>query len=124
MIEVAQAAWQRGETVYVSIKNDANGFAQIAAINKVVPTQERNYIKAKIRSVWGSNPTKVSIQYPFERFYMEESKAPKAETLFRRNRQNANLIVYGNVFIKDGSAALEDVIVNNTSLKNWVIETE
>lgn len=118
--ETGDRQWFRGEPVYVVIQNDVNGFAEIARLEKVAPVNEKNYVKAEILRVWGENPSQITIKYPFERFYMEESKAPKAETMFRDLWRDSTITVYGLVVIKDGRAALEDVLVDGVSIREAV----
>ncbi|MEM1123086.1 MAG: GDYXXLXY domain-containing protein [Bacteroidota bacterium] len=113
-------SWVSGEPVFVQIEEDAKGFAKVKSLEKVTPTNDANYVKATIRGVYGGNPTMVNLQYPFERFYMEESKAPKAEALFRDLWRDSTTQVYGLVIIKDGRAALEDVLVDEISIREAV----
>lgn len=113
--------WTRGEQVYVKIQEDQNGFATIASLEKIAPKGEKNYVKAEIRQVWGENPVNVRVHYPFERFYMEESKAPKAEAMFRDLWRDSTTTVYGLVVINEGRAALEDVLVDGVSIKEAVL---
>jgi len=116
--------WFPGEPVFVSIRADASGFAEIAQIGKVAPIDEKDYVKAEIASVWGNDPVTVRIKYPFERFYMEETKAPKAEAMFRDLWQDSTISVYGLVVVNEGKAALEDVLVDGVSIREAVLESE
>ncbi len=114
--------WIRGEPVFVRIQNDAAGFAEIAGLEKIAPIDDNHYVKATINRVWGKNPVKVSIRYPFERFYMEETKAPKAEAMFRDLWRDSSTTVYGLVVVHRGEAALEDVLVDGVSISDAVLE--
>jgi len=116
--------WFQGEPVYVLIQNDADGFAEIADIEKVPPVGDVHFIKAEIGTVWGQNPARIQIKYPFERFYMEESKAPKAEAMFRDLWRDSSATVYGLVIVNEGKAALEDVLVDGISIKDAVLDNE
>jgi len=116
--------WVNGEPVFVKIQNDSDGFAMIAGLEKIEPVDENNYVKAEISRVWGKNPTQVRIRYPFERFYMEEHKAPKAEAMFRDLWRDSTTNVYGLVMIHEGRAALEDVLVDGVSIRDAVEDSE
>lgn len=116
--------WFQGAPVYVLIQNDSDGFAEIASIEKVAPTGDVHFIKAEIGYVWGQNPTQVRIKYPFERFYMEENKAPKAEVMFREVWRDSSATIYGLVVVKEGQAALADVLVDGVSIKDAVLDNE
>ena len=110
--------------IFVKIKEDSAGFAMIEGLEKYEPMDTDDFVKAKVRFVRGKNPTVVTIEYPFVRFYMEESKAPKAENLLRSIRRDSIQDVYGLVAIYQGTSALEDVMVDGVSLKTVVEEVE
>ncbi|MDO5989587.1 GDYXXLXY domain-containing protein [Flavivirga amylovorans] len=113
--------WERNEAIYVYLTKDSLGFAKIAAINKEVLLNNGNdYIKAKAR--WYSKYSKeLSIELPFNRYYMEETKAYNAEVAVR-NRQRDSLPnnTYALVYVKDGEAVLDDVIIDDMSIKDYV----
>jgi len=113
--------WYMGEPVFVRIQEDNEGFAAIASIEKVAPIGEKHFVKAEIERVWRDDPVQVRIKYPFERFYMEESKAPKAEAMFRNLWRDSTTTVYGLVVINEGKAALEDVLVDGISIRDAVL---
>lgn len=116
--------WFKGEPVFVRIQENAAGFAEIASLEKIAPIDEQDYVKAEIAYVWGDDPVRVRINYPFERFYMEESKAPKAEAMFRDLWRDSTTNVYGLVVINEGKAALEDVLVDGVSIRDAVTDGE
>lgn len=105
--------WERKQTIYVYIKEDSLGFAELVKVSKVPLAIENDYVIAKVN--WYDNYAKeVNFQLPFNRFYMEESKAKPAELAFR-NAQRDSLPnnVYALVFIKEGDAVLKDVFIND-----------
>jgi len=114
--------WFRGEPVFVRIATDAQGFAKVHALEKMAPVDDDDYVQAEIDRIWGENPTRIRIKFPFERFYMEETKAPKAEALFRDMRADTSIVIYSLVVINQGKSALEDVLVNGVSIKDAVEE--
>src|SRR5688572_2572190 len=75
--------WARGETVFVLLTTDNNGFAKIRSVSKAKPSDTRDFLKAKVDHVIYDG-SKLFIEYPFERFYMEESKAYDAELTYNR----------------------------------------
>lgn len=70
--------WTVGETIYVSLTTDSNGYAKIDFLSKEMPSGQPDVMKAKVRYVTDDQPRKLIIDYPFDRFYMEESKAKEA----------------------------------------------
>ncbi|TGV01361.1 GDYXXLXY domain-containing protein [Flavivirga rizhaonensis] len=113
--------WQRNEVIYVYLVEDSLGFAKIDTINRALISNNSNdYIKAKVR--WYSNySNELSIELPFNRYYMEETKAYDAEVAVR-NRQRDSLPnnTHALVYIKDGETVLNDVIIDNISIKDYV----
>jgi uncharacterized membrane-anchored protein len=110
------------EDIYVIVSTDYKGYAQIADITTQKPDQG-DYIKATMRHFYTSNTdglvtTKVYIKYPFNRYYMEETKAEKAENLYFKMLGDSTKTTYAVVWVKDGVAVLEDVMINGQSLKN------
>jgi uncharacterized membrane-anchored protein len=106
--------WENAEYVYVSIIDSA-GFAKISTVSMYEP-EGADYIKARITYVSDYEPYTLQIQYPFERFYLEESKASEAERLYWDNRTDSTQVIYAVVSIKDGTAALKDVMLNDRSI--------
>ena len=61
---------------------------------------------------WG----KTRLVYPFERFYLEEHKAPRAEKRYRLATRNSLQTTYAIVRIKNGTTVLEDVLIDGHSI--------
>ena len=109
--------WTRGEAVFVLLETDNNGFAKIRSASKAKPLDTRDFLKAKVNYVDGS---KLSIEYPFDRFYMEESKAYDAELTYRRALPDTSQVAYALVNIKNGESVLKDVMINGISIREIV----
>jgi len=116
--------WVPGSTVYVVIENNQEGYAKIAGLEKEEPTEEPHYIRAEIKHIWGQDPVKVIIKYPFERYYMQEHMAPLAEELFRSlNRSNSDKdTIYSLVWVNKGKTALEKVLVNGVPIQDAILQ--
>lgn len=108
--------WQRGEPVYVILSKDPEGFAKIQALSKIRPEHDREYLKTTVEYFYSNDTGVVRIHYPFNRFYMEESKAYSAELLYRDSQADENRTAYALVSIMDGEAVLKDVMINGVSL--------
>lgn len=114
--------WQREETIFVHIENDDDGFVKVIGVSKEPPSDGTNYVKAIVdyfSNIKNQYPT-VHIHYPFDRFYMEESKAYEAELTYQKAQRDSTQIAYGLVYIKDGNAVLENVILNGIPIKEVV----
>ena len=107
--------WARGETVFVLLTTDNNGFAKIRSVSKAKPSDTRDFLKAKVDHVIYDG-SKLFIEYPFERFYMEESKAYDAELTYNRTLPDTSQVAYALVNIKNGESVLKDVMINGISI--------
>ncbi|MEM8938233.1 MAG: GDYXXLXY domain-containing protein [Bacteroidota bacterium] len=114
--------WKRGRAVYVSIEKDSMGFAVIKSISKKEPQQARDFIKAEVGFINSYQADKVTmnVRYPFERFYMEESKAYDAEITYRETRRDTTKTAYALVNIKEGDAVLKDVLIDGVPIAELV----
>jgi len=110
--------WTRNEKVYVIIANNDNGFATIKNVVKEKPSSEIHFITSSVKSVNSYGETKnITIEYPFERFYMEEFKAKPAEDAYRDSFEKENTTAYALVYVKNGEAVLENVFINNVPIQ-------
>ena len=114
--------WDRKQDVYVYIKKDSLGFAELYQISKEPLDIENDYVIAEVN--WYNKTTnKLTFNLPFNRFYMEETKAKPAEDSYRKaQRDSLPNNIYGLVYIKDGEAVLKDVIINEMSIAKYVEE--
>lgn len=117
--------WQRKDNVYVYLIVDSLGFAKIDAVSRIVLANNPNdYVEAKVQ--WYSKSSSdLTFEFPFKHYYMEETKAYDAEVAVR-NRQLDSLPnnTYALVYIKDGEAVLDDVIIDEVSIKYYVEKSD
>ncbi len=110
------------EAVYLILETGSDGFAKPVDWSREKPT-DGNYLKTRyagIRSDWNRDTRKRTHQglrfaYPFNRFYMDETKAPRAEKLAREATRSTNC--WANVRILNGNAVIEDVFAEGKSLR-------
>ncbi len=113
-------SWKSGDVVYVHLGKDSAGFAKIKDLTRQPPADDNvDYVKAKILYAYYD---KVTIEYSFNHFYMEESKAADAETTYRVARLDTAQHVYALVNVRKGEAALKDVMINDESIVDIVAE--
>ena len=112
--------WEQGSTIYVDLTSDSAGFAKILGISKTEPTGRENYVKANVSYSIEDTMTMVFIQYPFDRFYMEESKAPEAEIAYNESVLDTNQVTYALVLVKKGEAVIKDVLIDDVSVVDIV----
>ncbi len=112
-------AWERESKLYVLLAKDADGFATIKRVSAQQPDANLDYVEAKVDYVTNIAENKkqtLHINYPFNRFYMEESKAEMAEGAYNESLADSNNITYALVYVKKGKSVLTDVLINDTSV--------
>ncbi|MCY1635645.1 GDYXXLXY domain-containing protein [Marinifilum sp. D737] len=119
--------WAKGQDVFVVITENKEGFASPLRALLKEPTNEKHYLTAKIQNVKTNKDQfnhiidkEITIQYPFNRYYMEETKAKAAEDLYRKSTTDSKTSTYALVNLKNGKATLKDVMINDTSIKDAV----
>ncbi len=109
-----------GDEIFVVLKQE-NGYAVIAQVSVNEPKGNLDFVKASVDYVENyDNNRRIHINYTFNKFFMEESKAPKAEVLYNDASQKSRENCYALVYTKDGSAVVSDVLVNDTSISKLV----
>lgn len=111
--------WKIGDRIYLELDRDSLGYARVKKPWKEAPSGSSDYVAAKVASLW-SESNELTVEFPFERFYMEESKAYKAEQIYREAQIDSNQVAYALVMVKAGEAALKDVFINGRSVKDIV----
>lgn len=109
--------WHYGEKVFVALEKNEEGFAVINNVTKELPEEETDYVQATIGYV-NNQEKNLFIDFPFNRFYMEEYKAPEAERVYREVAADSARVAYAVVKIKDGEAVIADVMIDGKSLKD------
>ena len=108
--------WRSSESVFATLTTDKNGFAKISSISKMKPKNSESYIKTKISL--GYMNSKIIIDFPFNRYYMNEDIAQKAEKIYQEFSIKKKNETYALVAVKNGEAVLIDVRINEVSIKD------
>ena len=105
------------DNIYLILSTDHRGFASIKDLSLREPKGNNGYIKA---TVYYASKEKDSItvhfRYPFDEFYMEEYKAPKAENIYRESTRDSLNTTYALVKIRNGDGVIENVFINDTPI--------
>ena len=106
-------------TAYIMISNDKNGFAYFSSVSFEKPatniyfeTEDWWYGGAVTSGLRQAEHT-IRITPPFNRFYMDEEKAPETERAARADSSNC----WVKVRILNGKAAIENVYIKGTPVK-------
>lgn len=117
--DTADTTYVQGDMVYIVLKEDATGFATIASIEHTKPIGTPDYVQAEVTFNYGG---RIHFEYLFDRFYMEESKAPQAEAAYSEySRKGKAKPAYAIVAVRDGNAVVKDVIIDGMPVKEFVI---
>ncbi|HEX6226495.1 MAG TPA: GDYXXLXY domain-containing protein [Chryseolinea sp.] len=106
-------AFQRGQQIFVTFTTDSAGFAVADSVFYAKPDSQ-TYLQTTVDYVDNySGENKVWYKLPFDRFYLEESKASEAEQIYWEAQRDSAQVAYALVSIGRGQAVLQDVIIND-----------
>lgn len=117
--KTSDSIWKSKHDVYVYLK-DSLGFAKIDTVSHKKLDLNNDYVIAD-KYWFNQNNNMLRFNLPFDRFYMEESKAKPAENLVRRNRRDTiQNTTYALVYLKEGESVLKDVLINDESIADII----
>ena len=109
-----------GEKVYVTFSVNKEGYAIINSVSKPKPSK-KDFLETTINYISNENDsTTIFINYPFDQFYMDEYKAPRAEAIYRERSTDTLQKAYALVNLLNGDAVIKDVFINNTSIQQII----
>ena len=114
---VAKNTFLHNEDAYALIGTDAKGYAHITNLYKLAPDNVNDYVK--VRVLYTNDEGKVMISFPFEEYYMDEYKAPEAESLYRQSTTDTTSDTYALVNIYKGRGVTRDLIINGRSIHSY-----
>lgn len=113
--------WQPGEEVFITFTADSAGYATAEIISRDEPTAEP-FLRTTVNYASNYPPYEVTFNLPFDRFYLEESKASEAEQIYWQSQRDSSQVAYGLVSMGSGTAVLKDVMINDRSIVELVNE--
>ncbi len=115
-----ESAWSPGETAYVVVITDEEGYAKVERLSRAVPGDDEDYFEARVNFVTRNGSNSIALNFPFDRFYLEESKAPDAETVYRESQSDSTQVTYALVSVSNGGFVLQDVLIDGVPIKEIV----
>ncbi|WP_395735112.1 GDYXXLXY domain-containing protein [Prosthecobacter sp.] len=103
--------------VYAVLTRGADGFATISRLS-LTPPESGDYVRVKSRYVFNE---KAVIDWPFDRFYVNEKLAPEADKWFAENLRSAQGIT-AEVRLLNGRAVLEDLSLDGKPFREILKE--
>jgi uncharacterized membrane-anchored protein len=111
------------EEIFVTFETDSAGFAVPDEIFRT-PPESGHYLRTTIDYVINyRNDHRVKFDLPFDRFYLEESKAFRAEQLYREAQRDTSQVAYALVSIGQGQAVIKDVLINGKPIVSLIKES-
>ncbi|MCX5707965.1 MAG: GDYXXLXY domain-containing protein [Candidatus Omnitrophica bacterium] len=102
-----------GQTVFVLLEKDPDGFARLAKISAVAPSSAP-YLRCRVSHLYKND---VYLEVPLDKYYLQENKAPKAEELYRshnaRNKQDGFILVA----VKNGNAVIKGLYLGGKPIE-------
>lgn len=125
-----EATLRQGEKIkyrapaFVALRKDEAGFVQFGEISGTPPVQN-DYLRVEYLYPGKAGGTVARFRLPFDRFYMEETKAPRAEAAYAMHvtgRGRTVDDVYVRVRVKGGRGVIEDLYVKNKPIGDFLAE--
>ncbi len=116
--------YKEGKEVYALLAVDSAGYAAIANLYHDPPANlDFNILKTTIGYVWiKGGKQMVNLNFSFDRFYVEESKASNAEQVYWNAQRDSAQVAYAIVKIRNGQGIIKDVMINNRPILEIVRE--
>ncbi len=118
------SGFSEDQSVYAVLKEDQNGYSTIKQLYSDLPEGEEHFLKTTVRYVWNESSDRqvVQLNFPFNRFYVEESKASDAEQAYWNAQQDSTRVSYAVIRIKNGQGMLENVMIDDRPILEIVRE--
>ena len=100
-----------GDTVFVTLKANAEGFAEIDQVSTTKPIGD-DFMTAEMSGT--------SISVPFDKYWVTERDAPAAETAYGNLSRRGNQNAFATVRVFRGDAALEQLYLDNQPLGDYL----
>jgi len=109
------------DNIYLLLGIDQRGYAFVKNLSKQEPKNDKAYVKATVYYTATDNDSiSVHIRYPFDEFYMDEYKAPKAEIIYRESTRDTSNKTYALVKIWKGEGVIENVFINDIPIRELI----
>ncbi|PPD43666.1 MAG: hypothetical protein CTY15_08975 [Methylocystis sp.] len=102
-----------GAKVYAPIEVGADGFARFGEV-LLTPPEGKPYLTLRLSERFSTQ----GLPLPFDRFYLEETKAPAAEVIYRKHARDRDAWLV--VRILDGDWAIEDLFVGGKPIREAI----
>ena len=109
----------RGTKLWAVLTEDAQGFAKIDHVSRM-KISGNNVVP--VTADWSNGTDAVNVSWPFDRYYLEESAAPRAETVYRENSRRGEQKAYVTVRVHRGTAAIQELFIDGKPIRDYLRE--
>jgi hypothetical protein len=106
--------------VWVELEEGPDGFARAGTVSKTRPARG-HYVQAQaIPLEWGAGPVRTRVELPQDRYYLEESKAPRAEVAARAQSRPALRNTWVTLRVRQGVGAVERFWIDGVPVEEYL----
>lgn len=109
-----------GKDVYAVLEVGEDGFARFSGVD-LRPPAAGDYIRAHGDY---AGEGMILLRVPFDRYYMNERKAPEAELAYREHSTGEQRDAYVTVRVLDGYAVLEQLYISGAPIEEFLASTK
>ena len=113
--------WPYGKKAFAVLGVDSNGFATVKRLESDAPANDPS---VKVETMgYGVDGSEVHLRWPgLDRYYMQEGKAPAAETAYRQHSLRTNQTCHVTVRVYHDTAVIEDLFIEDQPIQTWLRE--
>lgn len=110
--------WEYNQRAYAVLAVDSNGYAVVTGLRRDRPTDVESIM---VRIGWHDvRVGEVRINWPMDRYYMEEGKAPAAETAYREHSSRTNRNCHAAVMVLGANAVIAELYIDGRPIKEYL----
>ena len=113
---VTNVTYEYRSRLYIALEEGPDGFVRVSGVS-AEPPKDKDYVK--VTTLW-RDQNKLHVQWPFDRFYMEESKAPAAERAYREHSRRGKQDAYVIVRVRNGMGVIENLFVADKPMAEFL----
>jgi uncharacterized membrane-anchored protein len=103
-------------TVYVKLKEDADGFAVVDQVSET-PAEGDDVVKAESFSYY---ERMAHLRFSFDRLWVTEANAPAAEKAYTDHSRREKIDAYATVRVMAGDAGIEELYIAGQPLREYL----
>jgi len=104
------------QKVFAHLEVDDKGLARIVKVTSEQPAGDA-HVQCRVSTMTDSL---VYLQFPFDRYYMDEEAAPAAEAAYFEHSRREVQDVYVTVRVKEGFAVVEELYIAGMAIKQFL----